>query len=211
MRTLLIILSCAGLLFFSSDKVRAQQRKRIARLVDSYGEMIADYAGGHTDNFAMQLEKEPDMDGYMVCYGPEGHGSGTASFIIESQMNWFVQTRGVDRERITAVNAGRYKDPTQIYTELWLVPHGTALPEPKHYNRTLKEFTGKFIESKGWDGFPEGSGGGPELGSVSFAALADLLQQQHDAVAYIVAYSEKFSPPGTWRRIARRDAADLEG
>jgi hypothetical protein len=211
MKPLLIVIICAGLLVFSTDKVRAQQTKRIARLVDSYGRMIADNAGGHAENFVVQLDKEPDMDGYIICYGPEGEGSGTANFIIQSQVNYF-QLRGVDLARLTAVNAGRYKELTQVQTEYWLIPHGDTPPEPKRYNGTLKKFTGKFIEYKGWDGFPDGGDeGGPSFGSVTYAALADLLRQQHDTVAYIVAFNEKSSPPGTWRRIAKRDAADLEG
>ncbi len=113
MKPFLIVLICAGLLFFSSDRVRAQQTKRIARLVDSYGRMIADDAGAHADNFAVQLEKEPDMDGYIICYGPEGEGSGTANFIIQSQINYFVQIRGMDLARkggMASLTAGMTED-----------------------------------------------------------------------------------------------------
>jgi hypothetical protein len=211
MRTLLIVLLCAGLLFFSSDKVAAQETEPLARLFDSYGRMIADDAGAHADNFAIQLREEPDMDGYIICYGPEGEGSGTANFILESQMNYFFQVRGVDLARLTAVNAGRYKELSQVQTEYWLIPHGDKPPEPKRYNSTLKEFTGKLIEFKSWDGFPDGDVGGPEFGNVTIAALADLLRQQHNFVAYIVAFNGNASPTGTWRRIARRDVVNLEG
>ncbi|MCA1594748.1 MAG: hypothetical protein LC754_19395, partial [Acidobacteria bacterium] len=52
---------------------------------------------------------------------------------------------------------------------------------------------------------------GPYLGNVTLAAFADHLRQQPKTVAYIVAFNVRGATPGTWRRVAKRDASDLEG
>ena len=212
MRTLLIVLIFSGLLFFSSDKVAAQETDRPARLFDSYGGVTSEDASARLDNFAIALISDPDMKGYLICYGPEGVGSGTAGFVIQSQVNYLVQTRGIDPQRIISTNGGRYSEPSQIQTELWLIPNGSLPPQPKVYNGELKKFAGKFAEYKSWEytGVGDECGCGPYLGNVSFAALSDLLHHQDDFVAYLVAYTSGSSLPGMWRRIARRDAADLQ-
>jgi hypothetical protein len=93
-----------------------------------------------------------------------------------------------------------------------LVSSGSEAPQPKVHNRNLKKFTGKFAEYKSSEyiGVGDGCDCGPYLGNVSFAALSDLLHHQDDFVAYLVAYTSRSSLPGMWRRIARRDADDLQ-
>ena len=212
MKPLLTILFCAGLLFFSSNKVAAQETERPARLFDSYGGIGSEDASARLDNFAIALGSDPDMNGYLLCYGPEGVGAGTASFIIQLQTNYLVQSRGFDPQRIISTNGGRFSEPSQVRTELWLIPNGSVPPQPKVYNGALKKFRGKFAEYEGWEDTVVGDecDCGPYLGNVSFAALSDLLHHQDDSLAYLVAYSFRSSLPGSWRRIARRDAADLQ-
>jgi len=212
MKRLFILLIFSGIFFISIDKVAAQETDRPARLFDSYGGVTSEDASARLDNFAIALISDPDMKGYLICYGPEGVGSGTAGFVIQSQVNYLVQTRGIDPQRINATNGGRFSKPSRIQTELWLIPNGSVPPQPKVYNGELKKFAGKFAEYKSWEytGVGDECGCGPYLGNVSFAALSDLSHHQDDSLVYLVAYSFRSSPPGTWRRIAKRDAADLQ-
>lgn len=182
-----------------------------AYLLDAYGQMSADSAGAHADNFAVELQNKPEARGYVICYGPDGEGSGTARYIMRMFQDYLVNMRGIDGSRIQTIYGGRYKNQTEVRNELWIVPPGANPPELKHYKRKLKTFTGKFMEYEGWDGFPDGEYEGPPMGNVTIAAFADLLHQQPKSVAYIVAYNFRKTAPGTWRRVAKIEASDLEG
>lgn len=205
---LLLFILC--FFFIEHTVVRGQEENRKAHLFDSYGNEGSEDARARLDNFALELQNKPDVDAYVICYGPRGDGSGTGNGLIETTKNYFVNVRGIEAERIQTVNAGRYKNPAEIETELWIVPRGAKLPEPKRYKSKLKKVAGKFIEYKGWDGIADG-GDGPSLGNVTLAAFADSLRQQPNDLAYIVAYNIRGATPGTWRRVAKRDVADLQG
>jgi len=179
------------------------------RLLDSYGRLIADDAGGHADNFAGQLEKETDNLGLIVCYGPSGDGAGTANYILKMIQEYLVNIRGVDPGRLQILNAGRFKDPFDVRVELWLTPIGAEPPKKRDYDPDLAKLSGKLQEFSGWDGFPDGDGGGPPQGDVTLAAFADVLKAQPNSTAYIVAFNHQDSTIGTWRRVATRIAADL--
>jgi len=141
---------------------------------------------------------------YVFCYGP----ANMSDQIADVTKNYFVNVRGIDASRLQTVTAGRYKNPAEVQTELWLVPNGAKPPEAKHYKNSLKKFTGKFAEYEGWDGFPESEY--ISLGNIKMAAFVDMLQQQPNTVAYIVAYNKHDATLGTWRRVAAKDAAELQ-
>ena len=192
---LLVSLLSAGIQF-----AVCQETKPAARMIDTYGWMIADNAGGHADNFAMRLEREPDSYGYVVCYGPQGAGSGTAEYILQSLRSYLVQLRGIDADRINQVNGGTFDEPKQVRVELWIVPLGEAPPEPSHYNNKALSFSGKFVEYQTSDARGEGEDGGPPMGSVEIASFAEMLRNREDSVAYLVAYSYPNNSIGLWRR-----------
>jgi hypothetical protein len=188
----------------------AQQTSLKARLFDSYGRLIADDAGGHVDRFALQLQQERDKLGYVMCYGPSGNGSGTASFTLRMISDYLVNARGLDADRLRAVNGGHFKDPFNVLVEFWLVPIGASPPEPRHYENQSDKLTGKLREYIGWDGFADGDDGGPSQGNVTLAGFADVLKAQPDAIAYIVAFNQQNATIGYWRQVAKGDEGDIE-
>lgn len=204
-----LLLVAAVSLLVGRQGVVAQTADQKARPFDTFGRITSEDVSARLDNFANGLENEPDAAGYVVCYGPEGEGSGTGRGVLRVTKDYLVNARGIDPERVSTIYGGRYKDPAEVVTELWIVPPGADAPRPKRYKSKLETISGKFAEYRGWDGFPDADG--PSLGNVTLAAFADALREQPDSVAYVVAFRLRGSPPGTWRRIAKQEAADLQG
>jgi len=210
MKKLCLFLLVTCLLFLNYNVVPGQEGSLKPHLFDSYGQLVPDDLGARLDNFALELQNKPNVYGYVICYGPEGDGSGTGNYMLLRTKYYLVEARGIDADRIQTIYGGRYKNQLEVLTELWIGPSGANPPEPRHYQTKLTTITGKFTEYKGWDGFADDDTG-PSLGNVTLAAFADVLRQQPEAVAYIVSYNMRGATTGTWRRVATRDATDLQG
>lgn len=211
-----LLISFAGLMLLcvGGSQARAQGDEQVSgKVALKYDEFEAAYGcdhGARLDNFAIELLNNPQVVGYVICYGPEGEGNGSGAFRCKLTEDYMVQARGLSPERIKTVYSGRYKDLKMSAVEFWIVPPGAEPPEAEKYENPAATFTGKFEERLAWDnaGFDESTG--PSIGDVSLAAFADLLRQQPETVAYIVAYSTADSAPGAWRRAAKEIAGNLE-
>lgn len=198
--------------------IRAQEATQnspgAARKFDEFTRVGGCDHSARLDYFAIQLQQEPEMVGYIVAYGPEGDGSGTGNFRLRMSKDYLVNSRGIDPDRIKTIYGGRYKDLEESASELWIAPPGAAAPDTVKYENKAGEFTGKFIEYPAWDGLLLESGGeegtGPPVGDVSAASFADMLRLQPKTYAYIVVYEGDDSAPGAWGRISARTAESLQ-
>lgn len=188
----------------------AQERHDAAILFDEFGAVGGCDGSARLDNYFVELSRDPNNRGYVVGYGPEGEGSGTGKYVVQETKRYMVDVRGLDANRIEFVYGGRAADPKSIRTELYVVPPGAATPNVNRHPTRLPLVNGKYTDYQGYEGWGDGTGP-PEYGNVTFAGFADLMKNQPDSVAYIVAYSYAIATPGAWRRIARRDAEDLAG
>ncbi|HEY7783149.1 MAG TPA: hypothetical protein VIB00_00390 [Pyrinomonadaceae bacterium] len=194
--------------WFSVASVMGQEAKSKASPFDSFGYISSDDASARLDNFAVGLEQQPAAMGYVVSYGPRGKGAGTGTYLGQVLKNYLVSTRELAADRIQTIYGGRYKNPEDIFTELWIVPAGSPAPEPMTFKSKLKTVKGKFADASSWDGYNE-CACGPVFGNVLRAAFADVLMEQRNDLAYIVASSFPDSSPGHWRRTAKNVAAEL--
>ena len=201
-----VLLSC---IFLLGVAVAAQVASPRPKSFDSYGAINSEDALARLDNFAVELQKRPDSVGYIVSHGPEGEGSGTGKHLLRISRDYLVNSRGIEPNQVETVYAGRYKNPVDVFTQLWIVPFGSIPPEPRRYSNKLKAVTGKFADGEGWDGEQDGLSG-PYFGNVTVAALAERLRNQPNSVAYIVAFTHRDATPGTWRRVAKMAATDLQ-
>lgn len=209
MKKYLLLLFAACMLLGGPSVGLSHTEEQKAQLYDLYGNITSEDVMARLDSFAIQLMKEQGVTGYLICYGPEGEGQGTGKHILQAQKDYLLNTRGLEPEYIQTIYGGRYLKPYEVETELWIVPHGAEAPELKGYESSLETIKGKFREYKSWDGYLE-SADGPPFGNVTLAALADILRQQPKSLAYIVAFNVQGAPPGTWRRVAKRDASKLQ-
>lgn len=189
-----------------------QAELRVATKFDEYGQIGGCDHSARLDNFAITLQNDPSVIGYVVVYGPEGEEFGTAKSQFSLTNDYLVNSRALDGDRIKFVYAGRNSDLTQPKIELWLAPYDAEPPDPRRYETNIKTFTGKFAEYQGWDvssveDYEEGPGL-PVL-DVKLASFADMLKEQKESKAYVAVYNGPDAVPGAWRRVADRDVERL--
>jgi hypothetical protein len=206
---LIVGLIIAGCVTATAGRViHQEQQPPRARLFDSYAGINSEDLMARLDNLAIELQNDPDVHANVITYGPRGDIGGTGKHLLRITIDYLVNTRGIVEDRITGTYGGRYKDAKDAWTELWLVPSGAEPPVPREYETNIREFKGKFAEYDEYDGIPDCDG--PCSGSITLAGFADALQEQPATVAYIVVHNQRGANIGTWRRVAKSTAADLE-
>lgn len=103
--------------------VRVENRK-----FDEYGNINRDDEKARLDNFAIQLQQEPDAKGYIIVYAGRRGRPGDAQKRAARARDYLVSMRGIDASRIVTLDGGTRDDLT---VELWLVPTGAPAPTPR--------------------------------------------------------------------------------
>jgi len=213
-KRLLVQSACLALIlaFAQGKSARAAGPEGGARMFDAFNRLGGCDLGARLDNLAITLQSDESLTGYIISYGPEGEGSGTGRYNLLVMTDYLVNNRGVEKQRFQTVYGGRYSDPKEFSTELWLVPAGAQPPESRKYKSKLKSIRGKYEEYRTWDNFYEGfgEGTGPYAGDPSFASFKDALRERTSARAYVVVRSSPSAAPGAWRRAAKRVAERLQ-
>ncbi|HEX8353181.1 MAG TPA: hypothetical protein VF611_09795 [Pyrinomonadaceae bacterium] len=208
----LAVVLCSALALACAAPARAQsatQEPRPRKVSDYVNLFTSCNAGAHLDNFAIELQNEPDASGYVVVYGPGGPGGQFARRAIEATRGYLITTRGIEESRVEAVYGGLSGSMQELLTELWLVPQ-RAEPPPKSIYKPDTEAEGKYAEFESWDGLSEGEGEGwGSSTEVALVGLSDLMRRREKTLAYVVAYNGAESAPGAWRRIAEREVGTL--
>lgn len=96
----------------------------VATKFDEYADLKFNDEKARLDNFAIQLQQAPGTQGIYVIFGS---CDGEADQRSARAVDYLVNTRGIDRSRITVVNGGCREHLT---VELWLQPTGAAAPTP---------------------------------------------------------------------------------
>ena len=101
------------------------QKLLSARKFDEYGAVALEDQKARLDNFAIELQNDPMTQAYVIVYGGRRSARGTAVARIKTVNTYLMTTRGVDSNRIVAIDGGYREEPT---TELWIVPDGAVQP-----------------------------------------------------------------------------------
>ena len=96
------------------------------RKFDEFPSIAYDEDKARFDNFAIQLQQEPESQGYIFAYGGRTSRAGQAGRMAERARSYLVQTRGIDPGRLNIVEGGLRDSDTY---ELWLVPSGATPPQ----------------------------------------------------------------------------------
>jgi hypothetical protein len=99
----------------------------MARKVDEFPSIAYDDDKARFDNFAIELQSNPDAQAYIITYSGRTSRAGQAEKLAERARSYLTQTRGVDPNRLVVVNGG-YRDADSY--ELWIVPQGAQAPQP---------------------------------------------------------------------------------
>ena len=97
------------------------------RKFDEFPNLAFDDQKARLDNLAIQLQNEPNAQGYIIVYAGRNSRPGTAERLGDRARNYLVQQRGIDPSRFVVVNGGSRDSD---YFELWIVPQGAQPPQP---------------------------------------------------------------------------------
>lgn len=98
----------------------------VPRKFDEFPSIAYDDDKARLDNFAIELQNNPDAGGYIIAYSGRTSRAGQAERLGDRARSYLTQTRGVDASRLVIVNGG-YRDADTY--ELWVVPQGAQPPQ----------------------------------------------------------------------------------
>ena len=98
--------------------------KPTAPLIDEFGKLSNDDVRARLDNFFIELQNNPNNQGYIINYGTEKEVAAREK-LITNHINF----RKFDRTRITLVNGGT-GTTGEVHTKLYRVPPGADNPAP---------------------------------------------------------------------------------
>lgn len=99
----------------------------MANKVDEFPSIAYDDDKARFDNFAIELQRNPDAQAYIIAYSGRTSRAGQAERLSDRARSYLTQNRGVDPNRLVIVNGG-YRDADTY--ELWIVPQGAQAPQP---------------------------------------------------------------------------------
>jgi hypothetical protein len=130
----------ALLIYVPGDAIRGYSfRVSPPQMFDSFGDVCCNDEMAHLDNFALALQNQPDVQGYIIFYGgkhqsyPSCQGRkmlprhGEAQARAARLKPYLVDTRSLDSARVIVID-GRYREAWTA--ELWIVPRGASAPTP---------------------------------------------------------------------------------
>jgi hypothetical protein len=95
---------------------------------DEYGNIKFNDEKARLDNYAIQLQNDPQSTATIIVYGS---CEGEAQQRGDRAKDYLVNTRGIEAGRITVVDGGCRSDLT---VQLWIVPSGATAPAPDTTN-----------------------------------------------------------------------------
>lgn len=79
------------------------------------------------DDFAIQLQNDPDATGYIIIYGGKQGRKNEAKQRLVCMKNYLVKNRGIQASRLVMIDGG-FRNT--FHCELWLMHRGAEPPKP---------------------------------------------------------------------------------
>lgn len=186
MRIPLLLASCVLCL---STIAFAQSNLPQATKVDEFGDVYPTDMAARLDNFAIQLQNEPDKLGFLIVYRSHRDVPGISRRHVEWMQNYLVALRGIPENRIKTVDGG---SASCLWHELWILPPGSApAPRTDAYSRGFEDASvARKYDEYYWDAPHDLPGSFGTEYSDSLEGFADALRKQPKAIAYIIGYAE---------------------
>ncbi|HEX8492775.1 MAG TPA: hypothetical protein VF658_08045 [Pyrinomonadaceae bacterium] len=89
------------------------------RIFDQYGDITWGDETTRLDNFLIQLQNDPQSQGYIIVYAGRVARANEAQSRLDRAKDYLVNIRGIDPGRLITIDGG-YKDDVTV--ELWVVP-----------------------------------------------------------------------------------------
>jgi hypothetical protein len=96
------------------------------RMAQEYGDTSCEEEMAHLDNYAISLQVDPNLRGYIVVYGGRrGTRRRQMSARLYRIRRYLTTNRGIQARRIVTARGG-FRE--RFTVELWLVPRGESIP-----------------------------------------------------------------------------------
>jgi hypothetical protein len=178
-----------------------------ARLIDSFGEINTSDLKARLDNFAIELQNDPNSRGVVAAYGAQHRFPGWPLRRARNALRYLVEMRGIDASRVSLVNGGP-RDETTI--ELWHLPAGAEPPvkpfdislllagerTPLPFDRFVVMERGDPLLGEEGDPYPDDAG--------LYEYFAEVLRRDPGLRGYVIGYAARRGSRAADRRIASR-------
>jgi hypothetical protein len=190
---LILILSFIFLALPLVSFAQAQASNQAARKFDEFGDLQYSDLIARLDNFAVHLQSEPMVRGFIMVYRSRRDLYGLSSRLASRMKGYLVYSRGIDSERVVTIDGGI---ASSLVQELWIVPVGTA-PTPRSdvYSGQLVDIESAWKFDEYYFPLPQDSRedeGYNTFGGNSLEAFAEALRKRPDSQAYIIAYPQYY-------------------
>jgi hypothetical protein len=131
-RLLLLGLACVLAAVVAPTRARAQAgppQARETKKIDEYGKIGHCDETARLDNFAIELQNDPGLSGYLLVYVGENDLPSWTQGILRRAADYLVSSRGLDAGRLKVIDGGYREERT---TELWVVPEHADPPRPSN-------------------------------------------------------------------------------
>jgi hypothetical protein len=176
--------------FLLASVTSAQTASKPALKFDEFGDILYSEMIAHLDNFAVQLENQPETHGFVVVYRTRRDLPGLNHKLALRMKSYLVERRNIPRERLAIVDGGIAE---HLIQELWIVPPGTA-PTPRSDARIgylePHDSAWKFDEYWFWPGGLDRLKRDAEPEAEYLEAYASEVQKRSDQVACIIVYAQ---------------------
>lgn len=105
----------------------ADPPKGVTRKFDEYGKLRHCDESARLDHFAIELQNDPSLTGYLLVYMGRDDMPAWKDAILKRAHEYLVTTRGILADRLKVVAAGHREQRT---TEMWVVAGADPAPEP---------------------------------------------------------------------------------
>lgn len=103
------------------------EKEYFIRKFDEYSNIPFSDEKARLDNFAIYLQREPKLVGYIITYAARRAHADEAKAQAERAKNYLVNVRGIERERIVTIDGGHREN---LEVELYILPRGVPAPTP---------------------------------------------------------------------------------
>ena len=200
------------LLLVLSAAAGAQQQQQPAdgraRRIDQFGEIQWSDLMARLDNFAIELQNDPDARGLVVAYATRHKFPGWPLRRAHDAVNYLTTSRGIDAARVSAVNGGLSEETV---FELWLVPRGAESPVKPYEDglsmagekRPLAFDRFAVVEADDDSVSAYGLEPSPDTASV-YEFFAEVLRRDPTLRGCVIGYASRRGSLASARRIAER-------
>lgn len=190
----------------------AQSNTQEARKFDEFGDLLVTDIKARLDNFAIQLQSEPNTRGFIVIYRTRHDLPGLNARLAKRMKDYLVNSRAISVERVVTVDGGV---ASSLVQEFWIVPIGkTPKPRDDVYTGQIIDTTSAWKFDEYYYFMPNDNYDG-EVDSGALEAFADVLQKYPDSQAYILVYPQSdrrgghLDPPNTVSKMQKAVKAEL--